>query len=126
MLEIHLKTIKSSIKVMERSIYSAKEVFTKSLLDDGYVSQVEYNKMIKKCEDIIQSNEITTDMIVYIRTDPSVSFSRIKERGREEEFTITFKQIEKLHNLYEDFIKSNGNQGYRDVLKDFKLLLKEL
>ena len=45
-----------------------------------------------------------TDLIVYLRTEPSVAFKRVRSRSRGEETKISLDYIKDLHNLHEEWL----------------------
>lgn len=43
----------------------------------------------------------TPNLIIYLRTPPSLAFERIRQRNRAEEKNISFEYIKALHELHE-------------------------
>jgi deoxyadenosine/deoxycytidine kinase len=57
---------------------------------------------------------------IYLRSDPEISYERIKKRHREEEEIIPFDYIQSLHKYHEDWLMTkNDNVLILDVNKDF-------
>lgn len=48
--------------------------------------------------------ELGVHLIVYMRTNPDVALSRLKQRGRGEEHLIDRQYIKDLHQLHEDWL----------------------
>lgn len=103
-LENHLKTYEKDIKIMERSIYSARYCFGKALLLDQKIDQASHEVYVKWFEYAEKCIQNRTDLIVYLRTTPEVAYERIQNRNRIEEKTVPFEYISRLHNLYEDWL----------------------
>lgn len=51
----------------------------------------------------------TIDLIVYVRARPELVHDRIQNRNRNEEKTVPFEYIVRLHNLYEAWLFNNNN-----------------
>lgn len=104
MLRQHQKKVIQPVKLMERSLYSARYCFVEKLSRDGLMPSAsvavidEWFKYITKYEDT------TVDLIVYLRTSPEVAYERILTRNRSEERTVAFEYIKALHDIHEDWL----------------------
>ena len=123
------------IIITERSIYTDKNVFAKSLYDAKKMSFIEYqiySKWFDEFSDIL--NKIK---YVYIRTCPEICELRVKRREREGE-TIPLEYLRECHHYHDVWLNNplkiergeiliiNGNEeantsqfienGYYDVL----------
>lgn len=106
MLDSHTKYSNSKIKLMERSIYSAKYCFAENLRRTGCMAESEY-EVLSSWFDFFQENikdRLSADLIIYLRTTPSVVWERIQNRNRTEENSISENYLEELHNLYENWL----------------------
>lgn len=134
MLENHLEVSGRSIKIMERSLLSAAQVFTKGLMKDKFITMKEYNDLIKNYDRLMKENKIKPDLIIYIKTTPSVSYFRLKSRGRPEEHEVKIDTIQKIHNLYEEFIQEtthdviiiDGDRSALEILDEVNMILMNL
>ena len=72
--------------VVERSIWTDKNVFAKMLYDDGKISELEYNIYLKWFDEF--SKLINHSLNVYIKTKPEVAFERVKKRNRSGETIV--------------------------------------
>jgi len=79
-LRAALKKPGCDIIISERSLCTDKEVFAKMLYDDGKLEEVEYSIYQKCFNEFI--GEQPPIYYVYLKTDPLVSFERIKRRLR--------------------------------------------
>ena len=95
---------------MERSIFSSRNCFLENLKEHDMITKSGY-EVIKEWFDFMTSSpqiNLDVDLIVYIKTDPEVAWSRLKQWGRSEEEAISKQYIEDLHQLHEDWlIKGN-------------------
>ncbi|MCI4392963.1 hypothetical protein PGIGA_G00151940 [Pangasianodon gigas] len=103
-LDHHLSKIAAPVRMMERSIYSAKYIFVENLYKSGKMPEVDYAVLSEWFEWIISNISIPVDLIVYLQTSPQKCFDRLKQRCREEEKVIPLEYLEALHHLYEDWL----------------------
>ena len=121
--------------ISERSIYTDKFVFAKSLYDAKKLSFIEfqiYSKMFDEFSDILSSIKY-----VYIRTSPEICDLRVKRRNRQGE-TIPLEYLQDCHHYHDIWLNNptkiergeilviNGNEetntsqfienGYYDLL----------
>uniref|UniRef100_A0A493TRK3 Thymidine kinase 2 n=2 Tax=Anas TaxID=8835 RepID=A0A493TRK3_ANAPP len=88
MLEQHTRPMISPVRMMERSIHSAKYIFVENLYRSGKMPEVDY-VVLSEWFDWIQNNtDVSVDLIVYLQTSPEVCYERLKRRCREEEKII--------------------------------------
>ncbi|XP_008633710.2 PREDICTED: thymidine kinase 2, mitochondrial [Corvus brachyrhynchos] len=104
MLEQHTRPMISPIRMMERSIHSAKHIFVENLYRSGKMPEVDY-AVLSEWFDWIQNNiDVSVDLIVYLQTSPKVCYERLKTRCREEEKVIPLEYLEAIHELYEEWL----------------------
>jgi len=92
------------VKVMERSLESARKVFVENLRDQMSRGEVVildawYNLLISRPE-----FDTKVDLIIYLRTSPQVAFERMARRARSEEATLPLQHFQRLHKLHEDWL----------------------
>uniref|UniRef100_A0A8C7WI50 Thymidine kinase 2, mitochondrial n=1 Tax=Oncorhynchus mykiss TaxID=8022 RepID=A0A8C7WI50_ONCMY len=104
MLDQHLSTISAPMRMMERSIYSAKYIFVENLYRSGKMPEVDFAVLSEWFEWITQNIAIPVDLIVYLQSSPQTCHERLKERCREEEKIIPLEYLEAIHQLYEDWL----------------------
>uniref|UniRef100_A0A671VBL6 Thymidine kinase 2 n=1 Tax=Sparus aurata TaxID=8175 RepID=A0A671VBL6_SPAAU len=104
MLDRHLSTISAPVRMMERSIFSAKYIFVENLFKSGKMPEVDYAVLTEWFDWIITNISIPVDLIVYLQTSPQTCHERLKQRCREEEKVIPLEYLESIHQLYEDWL----------------------
>lgn len=105
MLEEHLRK-EGVAKVMERSIHAGRYIFVESLRQSGALSPVEY-EIIAKWYDFLNDVpefDLSTDLTIYLQTNPKVVMERITRRGRKEEAHITMDFLNSIQRLHEDWL----------------------
>lgn len=82
---------------MERSIFSAKNVFVEALYENGILETGMYHVLHEWFNHIESNFNVKADLIIYLRCKPETSFNRLKIRGREEEKSVDFKYLHQIH-----------------------------
>ena len=106
----HLRSV-GIIRGMERSVHSARFLFTESFRRMGKMSDLEYTVLDQwyrllnnDMNEAPSGFDLSADLIVYLQTDPKVAFDRIKKRGRPEEKGIQLPFLESLHTMHENWL----------------------
>lgn len=112
MLEAHDVPQTNQIKVMERSVYSARYCFIENLRKSTppLLEELEYEVYTRWFDWLMEHKRPKVDLIVYLRTDPEVCMERLKRRGRHEESTVALSYLQTLHERYEDWLIRNPAQ----------------
>lgn len=137
-LQQHLKTTDKPIKLMERSLLTARRCFVENLRDIGVLHDGMYHVLNEWYEFVNEFHPIRCDLIIYLRTTPSVAYDRVIERAREEEAAINLSYLEKLHICHEklfidnqDLIKTNilvidANKSMEDMQAEYQNCFQEI
>ncbi|CAN9500179.1 unnamed protein product [Ophioblennius macclurei] len=104
MLDRHMSLIDAPVKMMERSIFSAKYIFAENLFRSGKMPEVDFVVLSEWFNWITTNMSIPIDLIVYLQTSPQTCHQRLQERCREEEKVIPLEYLESVHQLYEDWL----------------------
>ncbi|XP_038628480.1 thymidine kinase 2, mitochondrial isoform X2 [Tachyglossus aculeatus] len=104
MLEQHTRPQISPIRMMERSIHSAKYIFVENLYRSGKMPEVDYVVLTEWFDWIMKNIAVPVDLIVYLQTSPETCYKRLKMRCREEEKVIPMEYLEAIHHLYEEWL----------------------
>lgn len=94
----------SSITIMERSLYSSRHVFTLQALCAGNIEPCMFDVCTEWFDHLTKTNDYKPDLIIYLRVAPEVALQRILKRNRTGESNITLDQLEKLHELHEEWL----------------------
>lgn len=108
MTKLHELKTEKSIKIMERSLFSARYCFVENMFNENIISHPELVVLDEWFKWIVQQKQISCDLIVYLRTDPEVAYNRILQRDRIEEKSIAFSYIKKLHECHELWLNNKS------------------
>ena len=113
--EIISELKENEIVLIERSIYSDREIFAKTLNESGEIEPIMltiYNRFFNQFKNIF-----SLDKTIYIRTDPKICYERrhIRERKGEENIKLSF--LENLHSKHECFLE-NFMLNYPNIIID--------
>mmetsp|Transcript_2561 Transcript_2561/g.8297 ORF Transcript_2561/g.8297 Transcript_2561/m.8297 type:complete len:277 (+) Transcript_2561:316-1146(+) len=93
------------LRVMERSVFSDKNVFTAALYENGWLSDLDlslyhawYSPMLKEFP------SLTPDGFVYLRASPTTCLRRLKKRARGEETGVDATYLTSLHSKHESWL----------------------
>lgn len=101
---MHTHQTNKSVKLMERSLYSARNCFVENMLKCEIIHPGMYN-ILQEWYNFIKTNvPIRVDLIVYLRTSPEVVYERMKKRARSEEACVPLTYLQQLHELHENWL----------------------
>lgn len=118
--------------IYERCPLSCRYIFTELNYDLGHLHKLEMATFDKIYKDLKWEPEV----LIYIRTDPSICSQRMKERGRSCESEVPKEYIQSVHDKYEAMINNesimkyikfhiiDGNQEKEKVFNDICEILK--
>lgn len=99
----------TTIKLMERSIFSARYCFIENFLASNIMTRVEYDVLDAWFEFL--RPQISLDCLIYLRSCPETCARRIEARARQEERRIKFDYLINLHNLHEEWLYRRKQQN---------------
>ncbi|XP_069312380.1 thymidine kinase 2, mitochondrial isoform X4 [Eulemur rufifrons] len=104
MLDQHTRPQTSPVRLMERSIHSARYIFVENLYRSGKMPEVDYVVLSEWFDWIVRNIDVSVDLIVYLRTTPETCHQRLKMRCRDEEKAIPLEYVGAIHHLYEEWL----------------------
>jgi len=107
MLENHLLATSKPVKLIERSIYSARYCFVENMYRTGKLQGSEFavlDEWFKFATNKENSLDLKVDLIIYLKTTPEKALERINKRARSEENQIPLQYLQQLHALHEDWL----------------------
>jgi len=106
MLDHHLHTSNKPVKLMERSIYSARYCFVENMYRSGKMLGCEFEVLDEWFKFATENSNLNmnVDLIIYLRTTPEKALERVNIRNRSEENSIPLAYLQDLHNLHEEWL----------------------
>jgi deoxycitidine kinase/deoxyguanosine kinase len=101
-LQETLRKNPNSIIITERSLNTDRHVFAKMLYEQNNINNINYQIYLKWFDTFTKDYPLTK--IIYVKTDPTLCYERIKERSREGEETIPLEYLETCHRYHENMI----------------------
>lgn len=107
MLRNIMKKTTKTVKILERSLFSAQICFNEILKSQNNLNKEEYD-ILKEWNKYIANNfDVKPDLVVYLKTTPESVFDRIKQRKRSGENNISLEYLQWIHNLHENWLIKN-------------------
>jgi len=118
------------VNICERSAITTVNVFSKMLVEDGFLDQMEMDVHSQILEIF---NYEKPDLLIYLNTSPGLAHQRLKNRSRNGECKISLEYLEKLNQMYveqlstlaENIIEIDGSQTESDIGEKCANLVRE-
>ncbi|NQV16780.1 deoxynucleoside kinase [bacterium] len=99
-----LKRVSGNNVILERSIYTDRNVFARNLYAGGAMNDSEW-QLYQQLWDFLALNYCEEpDRIIYLRTPADVCLERIKLRGRDEEQQVPLDYLKQLEDLHDEWL----------------------
>lgn len=124
-----IKQIKESLNddaiiIMERCIYTDKQIFAKMLYDSGTIDDIEYSVYLLWFEYFV--NEIKIDGYIYIKIQPGVCLERIKSRNRQGEHSIQLEYLQNIEKYHDNWLYADAKNTLFINDIDFDIIIKDI
>lgn len=125
LFEHHSTSNGKHVKIIERSIYSSFYCFLELNKD---IFTVEYSVFKEWFNFLMNSFNDTfkIDLIIYLRTEPNISFDRLQKRNRFEEKNCSLHFLEDLHRLHEKWLIEETPKEAPVIIIDSNKNIKEM
>ncbi|KAL7646476.1 UNVERIFIED_CONTAM: hypothetical protein RMT77_001726 [Armadillidium vulgare] len=127
------KKVRRNIAITERCPLTPVYVFISYSVEKGFLDETQ-QELLNTLNERINGDNLTPDMVIYVKTDPEVAFERIRNRNREEESTITLEFIQDLDIKHDEYMKVlketygvpvymiDGNKSLQEIEKELSNL----
>ena len=88
--------------IVERSLYTDKNVFAKMLYEDKLIGETDYQIYNQWFSHFIE--ELPPIHYVYLQTNPEIALKRIRKRNRSGEESITIEYIQRCHQKHKEWL----------------------
>ncbi|MFU8812489.1 MAG: deoxynucleoside kinase [Balneolaceae bacterium] len=95
--------------IQDRTIYEDVEIFAKNLHAMNLMSDRDYENYCALFEEMVAFLQ-PPDLLIYLRAQVPTLVNQIQQRGRDYENTIRIDYLEKLNQLYENWIDRYPHQ----------------
>ncbi|EFA11257.1 deoxynucleoside kinase [Tribolium castaneum] len=103
-LQHHTMKTGHPIKLMERSIYSARHCFVEQMARNGSIERASVSVMDEWFKWAKENCDLSVDLIVYLKTTPETAYQRMLARNRPEEQYVPLEYFQDIHNLHEEWL----------------------
>ncbi len=97
-----------SIIISERSHFTDKEIFARTLYENGNICDLEMKLYLYWFNSLSAIHNY--NKIIYVRTNSEIAYQRIRKRGRPEENDITLTFLEQIHDAHEQWLLNEHNR----------------
>lgn len=115
-----LNNMENDILIIERSIFTDRNIFAQSLFESNEMSSLEWNIYINWFDWLVEKYNLPQAKFIYLRASPEVSFNRLMNRGRIEEKCIEFDYIKLLSEKHDNWLLNNPNSIILDYNNNFE------
>ncbi len=102
-----LEKVQGDRVVLERSIYTDRNVFAKNLYAGGAMNDAEWQVYQQLWEFLASNYCEKPQKIIYLRTPAELCLERIKKRGRDEEKQMPLDYLKNLENLHDEWLMNH-------------------
>ena len=99
-----LEKVQGDRVVLERSIYTDRNVFAKNLYAGGAMNDSEWQVYQQLWEFLASNYCEKPQKIIYLRTPAELCLERIKKRGRNEEQKMPLDYLKNLEDLHDEWL----------------------
>ena len=107
----------TEIRIYERSLQSAKNVFQEILFEQGYLDQMECH-ILDNLNSVLDKDMPKIDGVIYLKASPFLAFERCGQRNDESDRLLKFEYFEMLHEKHERLIENLIKSGKQVVTID--------
>jgi deoxyadenosine/deoxycytidine kinase len=100
----YTRTNPYAVQILERSVFSDRYCFAFNAYELGYMNALEWKIYQEWFAWLVDTYVTKPDGFIYLRTNPSVCYNRLKKRSRDEEATVSREYIEKIHEKHENWL----------------------
>ena len=99
---------KSYLIITERCVETDKNVFAKMLFDEKKIDPINHQIYLKWFDEFVQDIKINGH--IYLKTEPEISYNRIKKRNRKGE-NISIEYLQKCNNYHNDWLINSKKEN---------------
>ncbi|XP_059973315.1 deoxyguanosine kinase, mitochondrial isoform X2 [Mesoplodon densirostris] len=119
---------KKAVQIFERSVYSDRYIFAKTLFENGSLSDIEWHIYQDWHYFLLQefASRLRLHGFIYLQAAPQVCLKRLRLRAREEEKGIELAYLEQLHAQHEAWLVRRTTPLHSEALLDIPVLVLDV
>ncbi len=107
--ERQLKEAKTTVQVLERSVFCDRYCFAKNCYEMGAMQPLEWQLYCDWFGWLVESYTTKPTGFIYLQTDPTVCYERLCKRDRKEESAVPLDYLRRLHEKHEEWLMQRKN-----------------
>ena len=104
-----------SSKLVERTLRCQEKVFIPLLIKNGFLNSLDQSLLANFFKMVRDSDGLKADVIIYLRTSPEIALTRVRNRNRQGEESVSLDYLTDLHEYYDEWLLHEGNVIVVDV-----------
>lgn len=123
-----LASAEKPVQIFERSVYSDRYIFAKTLFENGSLSDIEWHIYQNWHSFLLQefASRISLHGFIYLQASPQVCLKRLHQRAREEEKGIELAYLAQLHAQHEDWLVHKTTRLHFEALRHVPVLVLDV
>lgn len=112
-----LKMANKPILILERSVFSDRYCFAKNSFEMGVMNPLEWQLYKEWFGWLVYQYTTLPTGFIYLQTDPTICYERMKVRSRSEESTVSLEYLKMLHEKHENWLvkKTGIDESVRNI-----------
>ncbi|XP_028373253.1 deoxyguanosine kinase, mitochondrial isoform X1 [Phyllostomus discolor] len=117
-----------AVQIFERSVYSDRYIFAKSLFENGSINAMEWHIYQEWHSFLLQefASRLQLCGFIYLQATPQVCLKRLHQRDRKEEIGIELAYLEQLHDQHEAWLVHKTTKLHSEALLNIPVLVLDV
>ncbi|XP_013822951.1 PREDICTED: deoxyguanosine kinase, mitochondrial isoform X1 [Capra hircus] len=123
-----LLEVGKAVQIFERSVYSDRYIFAKTLFENGSLSDIEWHIYQDWHYFLLQefASRLRLHGFIYLQAAPQVCLKRLHRRGRQEEKEVELAYLEQLHGQHEAWLVHKTTPLHSEALLNIPVLVLDV
>ncbi|ELR55032.1 Deoxyguanosine kinase, mitochondrial, partial [Bos mutus] len=117
-----------AVQIFERSVYSDRYIFAKTLFENGSLSDIEWHIYQDWHYFLLQefASRLRLHGFIYLQAAPQVCLKRLQRRARQEEKEVELAYLEQLHGQHEAWLVHKTTPLHSEALLNIPVLVLDV
>ncbi|XP_055255508.1 deoxyguanosine kinase, mitochondrial isoform X4 [Moschus berezovskii] len=123
-----LLEVGKAVQIFERSVYSDRYIFAKTLFENGSLSDIEWHIYQDWHYFLLQAfaSRLRLHGFIYLQAAPQVCLKRLHRRARQEEKEVELAYLEQLHGQHEAWLVHKTTPLHTEALLNIPVLVLDV